>query len=316
MPRRRLIFLVKLAVTAVGLIWVARQIDGRTFWAALRTADLGALAIAFGLVLLGLVVRAWRWQRLLRGVGASAPFGRLLQLYVIGNFFNAFLPSGFGGDVVRAAEAAQDVSAEVAAATVFVDRLSGLLVLFALALIGWPLRPADAPDERLWVVVPLAAVGCLAGAVLIDGRLVGRWAARLAATPPSAGRVRSAAQRYLEPLLRRLSQIDRRAWTAALLISLLFNGLLIGWWFAAGRAVGLTVPWRTYLLVVPLLSLALLVPSVGGLGVREALAPLLLVGATGGIEQAAAAALLVTALERVAGLVGGPVYLWSLRGAD
>ncbi|HQF72029.1 MAG TPA: UPF0104 family protein, partial [Promineifilum sp.] len=68
-------------------------------------------------------------------------------------------------------------------------------------------------------------------------------------------------------------------------------------------------------LVVPVMSLAVLVPSIGGLGVRETVAPALFAGAGLAPEQAVALTLLVFALERVASLLGAPVYLWTTARA-
>ena len=104
-------------------------------------------------MILSLVLRALRWRVLLIGAGATVNFGRLTQLYFIGNFFNAFLLSGMGGDVVRAVEASEDVSTDVAAGTVIVDRLTGLLTLFAIALLALPFRPADFPNELLHLTI-------------------------------------------------------------------------------------------------------------------------------------------------------------------
>ena len=104
--------------------------------------------------------------------------------------------------------------------------------------------------------------------------------------------------------------------TAALLVSVVFNLIQIGWWATTGRALGLSIPFGYYLLVVPIMSLALLVPSIGGLGVRESLAPALFSGAGVPPESAVALTLLVFGLERVASLLGAPVYLYStIRGA-
>ena len=63
------------------------------------------------------------------------------------------------------------------------------------------------------------------------------------------------------------------------------------------------------MLVVPLLSLALLAPSISGLGVRESLAPLLFMGAGISAENAIALSLLEFVLLRVVSLFGAPVYL-------
>jgi hypothetical protein len=85
--------------------------------------------------------------------------------------------------------------------------------------------------------------------------------------------------------------------------------LLVGWWAAAGQALDLDIPFRYYFLVVPILSVALLVPSVGGLGVRENLAPILFSGAGISPAEAIALSLLVFVIMRVASLLGAPVYI-------
>ena len=50
-------------------------------------------------------------------------------------------------------------------------------------------------------------------------------------------------------------------------------------------------------------------PSIGGLGVRGSVAPAVFAGAGLAPEQAVALTLLVFGLERVASLLGAPVYL-------
>src|SRR5262249_23770060 len=77
-----------------------------------------ALAVAFA----GIGVRSLRWQVLLQAVGAHVPFRRLVYLYFIGSFFNTFLPTGFGGDVVRVLEIGPGATSDQAAGTALVDR--------------------------------------------------------------------------------------------------------------------------------------------------------------------------------------------------
>jgi uncharacterized membrane protein YbhN (UPF0104 family) len=234
------------------------------------------------------------------------PFRRLVALYFVGNFFNAFLPTSFGGDVMRVVEVTRDVPPAVAAGTVIVDRLTGLIMLFVMALAALPWRPADFPGELVPLVVAVSAAGIGAGALLLHGELVwraGRWLPR-ALSPAGDG-----------PVAKMLQTVHACGWQAiagALAVSLLFNLILMGWWWAAGRALGFDeVELRYYLLVIPILSITLLVPSIGGLGPREAAAPLLF-QARLGQEEAVALSLLVFLLQRVAGLFGGPLYLWLL----
>jgi uncharacterized membrane protein YbhN (UPF0104 family) len=97
----------------------------------------------------------------------------------------------------------------------------------------------------------------------------------------------------------------------ALLISAIFNLLLVAWWYVTGLALGFDIPYTYYLLVVPIMSVALLVPSIGGLGVREYLAPLLFAGAGLSSAEAVALSLLVFVVMRLVSLLGGPIYIAS-----
>ncbi len=145
--------------------------------------------------------------------------------------------------------------------------------------------------------------------MLIDGRLLRAVTNRL----PARWRV---ADGFLDRLASAIHALGWRPVAGALLVSVVFNLMQVGWWATTGRALGLAVPFGYYLLIVPVMSLALLVPSIGGLGVRESLAPALFSGAGLRPEQAVALTLLVFGLERVASLLGAPVYLYTtLRGA-
>jgi uncharacterized membrane protein YbhN (UPF0104 family) len=305
-----LLTLLKIGVTVLGLVLVLRGLDFRALLAVLRTVSPAWMAAGAALIALSLVVRAYRWHVVLRGVGSSIRFGRLVALYLVGSFFNAFLPSGLGGDVVRAAEAAQDVPSEVAAGTVLVDRLTGLMALFAMALAVLPFRPADFPPALAWMIGAICLGGLVVGLALVDGRLLSGVVGVL------PGSMRKAGGGFLDRLTLTINSLSRRALVAALLVSLLFNLMQVGWWATTGRALGLNVPFSYYLLIVPIMSLALLVPSVGGLGVRESVAPALFAGAGLAAEQAVALTLLVFGLERLASLLGAPVYIASaLRGS-
>lgn len=297
---------LKIGVTLLGLWVVLTKFDLTLMGQTLAQARLGWVLVAFLLVIGSLVVRAYRWWLLLQGLGTTIKLKRLVELYFVGNFYNAFLPSGFGGDVVRVVEVAQEVKAGVAAGTVLVDRLTGLLVLFALALISLPFRPADFPPTLLWPIVGLCVVGLAAGAVILQGDLalkVVSWLPRWL-----EGRVMG----FVRPMLTAVRQCGHQAVGRALAVSAFFTLFMIGWWFAAAKALGFAIPLSYLLLVIPVLSISLLIPSIGGLGVRETLAPVLFAGVNLLPAQAAALALVVFLVERLSGLLGAPIYIASL----
>ena len=298
--------IAKIGVTILGLALAASQINLEELRQTIANVQWTGLVTMFFLINASLVLRAGRWWVLLRGLGSEIPFRRLVSLYFAGNFFNVFLPSGFGGDVVRVVEAARDATPAAAAGTVLVDRLTGLMVLFLFALLTLPFRPPDFPPAQAAVVAAISLAGLVGGFVLLDGRLLrrfGRWLPALL-SPVGDG-----------PVAQLLAAVQGCGWRAvagALGVSVLFNGMLIGWWVIAGISLRYNIPLHYYLLAVPLLSVTLLAPSVGGLGVREAVAPLLFASAGISQSQAVALSLLEFTAMRLAGLAGAPVYLWSL----
>lgn len=187
-----------------------------------------------------------------------------------------------------------------------IDRMTGLLALFAMAMVVLPFRPAGFSTELAWTIGAICIVGTAAGVALIDGRLLHALTHRL---PPS---LRKKGGGFLEKFALAIHRCGWRAVVAALIVSVLFNLIQIGWWAAAAQGLSLTIAYSYFLLIVPVMSLALLVPSIGGLGVRESLSLALFAGAAITAEQAVALTLLVFALERVASLLGAPTYLVSL----
>jgi glycosyltransferase 2 family protein len=304
--RRQLTNILKICITLLGLIFVLTRFDLRVIGATLQQTDPVWLLVGFILVNASVVLRAYRWLLLIRGLHAQVPFRRLVELYYVGSFFNVFLPSGFGGDVVRVLEVSRDIPAEIATGTVIVDRMTGLMMLFALALLSLPFRPPDFPPQLLRIIVTLSVGGLIAGFVLLDGRLLLRISHKLPQNLMSSG------NGFLLNVTRAVEECGWRAIGGAMLVSLLFNLLQAVWWTTSAYALGLVVPFGYMLLVVPILSLALLIPSIGGLGVREFLAPVLFSGAGLTPEEAIALTLLVFLLERVSGLLGGPVYIYTI----
>lgn len=303
--RNALPTLIKIAVSAGGMILVLRQVNPADILDILLAADWRWVMATFFLFNISLVLRAYRWSLLLQGLGTPVRFIRLVQLYFVGNFFNTFLPTSFGGDVVRAWEVSTDVSPGVAAGTVLVDRLTGLLALLFMSLLALPFRPAGFPAWLVPWVAGLSVAGILVGVVLLEGKQLQRWGGWL------PGPLSTKGDGFLASTLAAIQACGRRAVGQALLVSVLFNLMLVGWWWTAARALGLDVSFTYLLLVIPILTVVLLIPSIGGLGPRELIAPLLFSGAAVGAAQAYALSLLVFTVQRLSSLIGALWYIWA-----
>lgn len=98
-----------------------------TGWWLLASA--ATLLVAFGLQTL-------RWSRVLVPLGYHAPFRRLFNQFLAGQFVSNVLPTAFGGDVVRVARLGRDIDDwPIAFASVALERLTGWLVLPAISLV-------------------------------------------------------------------------------------------------------------------------------------------------------------------------------------
>ena len=108
---------------------------GRSVWDTMRSASPLLLGAAFLLYVASMVLVAYRWQLLLRACGVRIGLWPLTRAYLIGFFFNNFLPSSVGGDVARIVQlASRGTPVPVSFASVFVERLLGFLAMAALSV--------------------------------------------------------------------------------------------------------------------------------------------------------------------------------------
>ncbi len=123
-------------VFGIGLILILLwRLDINKILSNIRSLDISYLLYALIPYFLFIIVSAWRWQVLLNFKKFAIPFGKTLIIYFIAIFFNNFLPTVVGGDVMRVLYSMKDRKAD-ALATVLVDRMLGFVGLFIFALIA------------------------------------------------------------------------------------------------------------------------------------------------------------------------------------
>jgi hypothetical protein len=269
--RQAIVWTVKLAVSAGLLYLLLWQVDLARLWSLGRTASPAWLAAAIGLYLVMLALSAWRWGLLLRAQHIALGFAALTSSFLVATFFNNFLPSNIGGDVIRIRDSSAAAGSKTLATTVvLVDRGIGLLGLVCVAAIGTTLaaRTSDAIGPLgpglLWLT--------LAGAMAL--------AAPAVLMPDTVGRVlrplRALHQEWVEERIERLTgALARfRAAPGALLHcfvgAMLVQGVLVGFYAAIARGLHIPVPPAHLAIIVPISFVVQMLPvSVNGLGVRE-----------------------------------------------
>ncbi len=309
--RQALLNFLRIGVSVTLLVVVLAQINLARLAQTLSEADPRLYAAALGLGLIGVALRAWRWKVLLDAVGARVPYGRLLYLYFVGAFFNAFLPTGFGGDVVRVLEFGPGADKATAAGTTIVDRLTGFIMLFALALVALPFALDLVPGWLLALIGAMAAAVLVGSLFLFEGNILQRVTGALTARLP--GRLQAlslSGDGWLARMYAVITACGRGALLRALGVSLVFNSVLLSaaWLLAGAFRLEVTLP--TLLVCVPVATASLLLPiSVSGLGVREGIYVLLFAQVGVGQEQALAFSFAYYSIDLFAGLLGGLIYL-------
>ena len=302
---------LKFVVSAVLLALLLTQIDLRAALQSLAGVKWIGVWAGLALFIAGVFIRSYRWQILLDGLGLPMPLRKLTSLYFVGSFFNTVLPTGFGGDVVKSAELAHTSGhTGESVGTVVMDRFLGIVALLAMGVAAL-LVAGDWVNPRITWLISLLFVAFLAGFWLLRQRSLMR---RLSLLIPQ--RLREPILSFSKALYTGLQGYSRRTLAKAFVVSILFNITWVAVNVVLGWAIGIDATVAQYLVFVPLVSLSLLVPSVGGLGVRE----LTYVGLFGLIgvpeEQAFALGILIYAVTFVTGLIGGLIYLLQgLRAA-
>jgi len=282
------------------------RVDLGALWDALLRARWGHLAAAIVLAMSGVALRGVRWMVLLRAHQIDVPLGRLVRLYYVGTFFNIFLLSGFGGDAIRVLELSRHTERiPEAIGTVLVDRATGLWVLLIVGLLALPFASAAMPSQMVLLIGGVAAAGVVGGWLVMGTRLV----------PWLGTRIRLPGQAKLERFYHAVSGCGYRALGLACAISLAFNLITVTVNYLIGLAFWVQLPLGVFVAFAPILSMSLLLPSVGGLGVREE-AHRLLYG-TVSIASSTAVAMSLTTFgvqTLLPGIVGALLY--ALEGAS
>ena len=259
--RSTLFNVLKVLISAGMLAYVLiYRVDIPVLTQAMVHARWGLLLVAVSLAIAGTALRAVRWSVLLRALDIVVPLKRLVKLYFVGTFFNIFMPSGFGGDAIRIVELARHSKrTPEAIGTVLVDRATGLWVLFAIGLVALPFAAASIPSQMVALIATIAVTVVLGGWLVMGTRFV----------PWLGSRIRLPAQAKLDRFYRAVSGCGYRALGQASAISLVFNVMNVTTNYVIARSLNVDLPIGVFITFAPLLAMSLLLPSVGGLGVRE-----------------------------------------------
>jgi uncharacterized membrane protein YbhN (UPF0104 family) len=314
--KRTAVMGAKLAVSGALLAWLLSRVDRGAMWNSIRGASLPWMGAAIGVFFANIVASTWRWRLLLDAQRVRVASSRLLSSYLIATFFNNFLPSNIGGDVVRIRDTAGPARSKTLATTVvLVDRGLGLMGLVLVAALGATATAgargaAGSPVWPSWLWA-----GFLGGAALITPAVlapagVGRLLRPLTVLHPEWIGAR------IDTIIGALERFrDRpRALLSCFAGAVFVQALLVLFYGAVAHALGLPIGVPDLAVVVPVSFLVQMLPvSVNGFGIREATFSVFFAQAGLPRESAMLLPLTATALIMLFSVSGGVLYVSGNR---
>jgi glycosyltransferase 2 family protein len=311
--KKVLISLIQIAVTIAVLVWVFHDPQKRAQMAvALRMADYRWVACGIFAYCLVEFVAAIRWHILLKVQKIHLSIPRVSGLFLIGMFYNQFLPGGTGGDIIKSYLLLKETPGQATGALLAVvfDRMVGLVALISITGTLIALRYhwlAQHPETKhlVWLLIAIlgSAVLMLVTSFVVSGF---NLAHSLPARFPGREKLIELSASY------HLYAHHWRATLVAFGVSIVAHLSTFATFLCVAYAFGARVPVLDFFAIMPIeRTISSLPISFAGVGLREKIFQIMLHGLCGVPE---AVAVLIGSMSFLVMLIscapGGIVYFF------
>jgi glycosyltransferase 2 family protein len=276
---KRWLIWLGLVISAAFLYFAFREINYSDLWRTLQQVKVWWLVPGLLIYFGGMVVRAWRWQYLLKPL-KKVSIGNLFQILMIGYMGNNVFPLRMG-EVLRAVvlKRRDDVSISGCLATIVVEKIFDAVVVVGFVLLNLgqlALLPGGLSLSQVGGLATWAAAVFLFGLAVFVAVAMFPQPAQLFLHKminkiiPVRWRepVINIADKFLDGLKSLRSPKDA---VMILLTSILVWLMETGLYWSVGRALNLELTFGQLLLLNGLVNMVLLIPAApGGLGTFDA----------------------------------------------
>ncbi len=306
--RNFLSLLFRVGLSGALLIYLFRKMDTASLKEALQNANfvyLAAGAVVFFVIHGILLVR---WLLFVHALKLDVPLGSLVRYFFVGLFFNLFLPSSTGGDLIKALGVCQYTPHKAkVVASVVLDRLSGFVAIVLVAFVSFVVGYRWIRDVSL--LFSIAILGVLVAViltVLFNERLFS-FGCRVFSRFP---KVKNSLMNLHYTIA--FFKDSPSAIRGAIFASCISQILLALTFFLIAKALHQNIPMVYFFIFVPMICVVASLPSIGGLGVRDAGAAHLFAKVGVASSIAVGITLINFAFMVAVGLLGGLVYVAHL----
>ena len=312
-PGRRYAFMaIKLIVSAALLAFLLPRVNLAELWEGARKASWSWLLVALGFYTLNMIASAWRWHLLLDAQHVPMRRRTLFGSILVAAFFNNFLPSNIGGDVIRIRDTAPATGSKTLATTVvLVDRGLGLMALVLVSALGATMAAelhgaGSTPVWPSWLWVTFVVGAAIAGPAIYAPSGVERLL-----RPLKVLHAEWVGER-IETMVTALSRFRERP--AAILGcfsgAIVVQALVVIFYVAVAESLQVPIHSWDLAVIVPLSIVVQMLPvSINGFGVREATFSLYFARIGLPIASAVLLSLVAAAVMMFFSLSGAVVYV-------
>ncbi len=301
----KMLLRVAVSVFFIGLLFYSLRDDLPGVLQTLRSVRPGYVALGVALYIAAALFLAVRLRRIFEVQDIPITLTQSVHITFIGFFFNTFLPTSVGGDIVKAYCGARLTRERLKSfISVLVDRLFGLF-MFILVPAFTVFFVKDEIDPRVpRIVFTALAVSCLS-MILIMKR---GWTKLFSFLKPTLEKLRVKDKIVMIYDGMHHFKYHKRAVAEVMLTSVAAQtlGTLAVYFFI--RAIGAEINVFYVFWLTPIVLLISMLPSIGGLGVRENAFKILYMKFIG-VHAAVALGFIYVFMLFVMSLIGGIIYM-------
>ncbi len=299
---------LRIGLSGALLIFLFRKINIPKTLEILKEANFLYLFTGLILVFILYIFTLIRWNIIIQNLGIKVSFKSVTRCFFIGTFFNLFLPTSTGGDIVKTIDLFRETPEKTkVVASVLLDRLFGLITMISFAIVTFCIGYKLVYDQFLLISIVGVSLLTFLGVLFLFNERLYSFGCQIFNRFPKI-KIKLMELHFAVVLIKE----KPRALLSVILISCVVQFILASTFYLTAKGLHQDVSLLSCLIFVPLICLASAFPSIGGLGVREMGSVYLFAKVGVGAGAAASISLINFLFMTIIGLIGATIYVSSL----
>ncbi len=307
--KKKIVFLIKFLISISLLAFLLKKTGLDIFLQSFASINLELCLLSVMLYIGSQYLSSFRWKILLMPHNITITTPKLFSFYLVGMFFNNFLPSSIGGDAIKGYDLYRySKKGRESFTTVFLERYIGLAAMLLIGLVSlvfiYPL-PEDSLVKIL--ILGISTIFIVATIIVTNSRVK-----NLTINLVSKLKIKK-----LEKVIFKVYETfgkyknHKSSFRDAVFLSIIIQVMNIVVYIILSNALNIKVPWGYFFLFFPITTAISMLPiSINGLGIREGINVYLFTQVGVANSQALSLSLSWFLMVMVISLLGAIIFLF------